>query len=85
MSCHVQMSAPPLPGSITIAGSTFQRSNFVNGIFELTTEMCNGKPVYKKRGDGSVWLEVVKTAAGTWRWYVKPTSARGPENSVCYG
>lgn len=79
------MNAPPLPGSITIAGTVKERSTFVNGNFELTTEMCNGKPVYQKKGDSGTWLEVVETTAGTWRWYVKPTSARGPDKSVCFG
>lgn len=79
------MNAPPLPGSVTIAGATVDRSKFVNGNFELTDELCNDKPVYRKKGDSTTWLEAVKTNAGTWRWYVKPTSARGPDSSVCFG
>ena len=42
-------------------------------------------PVYKKMGDPDVWLEMVKTTDYTWRWYIKPTKERGPDNSVCYG
>ena len=62
-----------------------ERSDFVNGNFELTDETCNGMPVYQKKGEPDTWLEVVKTNAGSWRWYVKPTNARGAENSVCFG
>lgn len=79
------MRSPPKPGSITIAGATAIRSNFVNGNFELTEAVSNGKPVYQKKGNSSTWLEVVKTSSGTWRWYVKPTSALGPDNSICFG
>ena len=79
------MRAPPARGSVTIAGATAARATLVNGNFERTAEMCNGKPVYRKKGDPSTWLEAVNTRAGTWRWYVKPTSARGPDSSVCFG
>ena len=41
--------------------------------------------MYRKRGDATTWLEAVKTNTNTWRWYVKPTSARGPDSSVCFG
>lgn len=82
---YMQLNAPPLPGSITITGATVDRSKFVNGNFELTDEICNDKPVYRKRGDATTWLEAVSTTTGTWRWYVKPTSARGPDKSVCFG
>jgi hypothetical protein len=40
----------------------------LNGIFEPTSETCNGMTVYQKKGDIDTWLEVVKTATGSWRW-----------------
>jgi tellurite resistance-related uncharacterized protein len=45
------------------------RCKYVNGIFEPTDETCNDMPVYRKKGDPDTWLDMVKTNAGTWRWY----------------
>jgi hypothetical protein len=73
------------PGAVEIKGAIVDRSKFVNGIFEPTDETCNGMPVYRKKGDPDTWLEMVKTASGTWRWYVKPTKERGPDKSICFG
>ena len=75
-----------MPGSITISGATVDRSDFVNGNFEPTSELCNGKTVYKKKGDEHTWLELVKSPDNLeWGWYIKPTSARGPGSALCYG
>jgi hypothetical protein len=73
------------PASVVIKGSRVDRSKYVNGIFQPTDEVCNGMPVYQKMGDPETWLEMVKTNAGTWRWYVKPTKERGAEKSTCFG
>lgn len=73
------------PASVVIKGSIEDRSKYVNGVFEPTDEVCNGLPVYQKMGDPDTWLEMVKTNAGTWRWYVKPTKERGPDSSICFG
>ena len=73
------------PGSVIIEGATVDRAKYVNGIFEPTTELCNGMTVYQKKGEPETWLEVVKTNAGTWRWYIKPTKEKGPDKSVCFG
>lgn len=58
--------------------------NYLHGVFEPTDDICNGMPVYQKMGDPDTWMEMVKTPAGKWRWYVKPTHERGPCNSVCF-
>lgn len=55
-------------GSILIEGATVDRAKYLNGIFEPTSETCNGMTVYQKKGDIDTWLEVVKTATGSWRW-----------------
>ncbi len=65
-----QKTRPPLPGSIEIKGATVDRCKYVNGIFEPTDETCNDMPVYRRKGDPDTWLEMVKTNAGTWRWYI---------------
>ena len=75
----------PRKGAILIEGATVDRAKYVNGVFEPTAETCNGMPVYQKKGEPDIWLEVVKTEGGYWRWYVKPTNERGPESSVCFG
>lgn len=41
-------------------------------------------PVYRKKGDANTWLELVTGTTGNLRWYVKPTSSRGP-GSTCFG
>ena len=78
---------PPKPGSIIIEGATVNRnrSKFVNGTFEPTDEICNGMPVYSKKGDPETWLEMVEYKSGGWRWYVKPTIERGPCSTICFG
>lgn len=80
-----QKSRPPKPGSVEIKGATVDRSKYVNGIFEPTDETCNDMPVYRRKGDSDTWLEMVKTNAGSWRWYVKPTKEKGPGSSICFG
>lgn len=73
------------PASVIIKCSKVDRSKYVNGVFEPTDEVCNGMPVYQKMGDADTWLEMVKTVTGSWRWYVKPTRERGPDNTICFG
>ena len=72
-------------GSLLIEGATANRAKYLNGVFEPTKETCNGMTVYQKKGEPDTWLEVVKTNAGSWRWYVKPTKERGADKSVCFG
>lgn len=66
-------------------GGTGNRAARLNGIFEMTTETCNGMPMYQKKGDADTWLDMCKTKSGTWRWYIKPAKERGPDSSVCFG
>ena len=41
-------------------------------------------PVYRKRGDDGIWIELVTGTSGGLRWYIKPTENRG-SSSVCFG
>jgi hypothetical protein len=72
-------------GSFFIEGATGTRAARVNGVFDLTDEICNGMPVYRKRNDRDTWMEMVKCNAGGWRWYIKPTKEKGPDSSICFG
>ena len=72
-------------GSFFIEGATGSRASRVNGVFDLTEEVCNGMPVYRKRNDRDTWMEMVKCNAGGWRWYIKPTKEKGPDSSICFG
>ena len=71
-------------GSFFIEGATGNRAARVNGVFDLTDEVCNGMPVYRKRNDRDTWMEMVKCNAGGWRWYIKPTKEKGPDSSICF-
>jgi hypothetical protein len=42
-------------------------------------------PMYQKKGDPDTWLDMCKTKAGLWRWYVKPAKEKGSGSSVCFG
>ena len=79
----MKLTREPLPSSFTITGATGKSSAQVKGTFEPTNEVQNSLPVYKKKGDTSLWIEAVKGASG-WRWYLKPTANKGPESSVCF-
>ena len=80
-----QKLRPARAGSIIVSGATVDRSKYVNGVFEPTDEVCNGMPVYQKKGEPDTWLEMVKCKSGGWRWYVKPTKERGADKSTCFG
>ena len=94
----MSLSCPPLclycspqrrsGGAITISGAvggTSNRATRLNGTFEMTTEVCNGMPMYQKQGDPDTWLSMCKTKTGSWRWYIKPAKEKGPDSSVCFG
>lgn len=88
ITCTLYDPSSSVNGSVIITGATGgegNRAKYVNGTFELTTGVCNGMPVYRKKGDHDTWLEMVKTKSGLWRWYIKPTKEKGPDSSVCYG
>ena len=78
------MDRAPVDGSIEIYGATGPRSHFVNGIYELTEEICNSQPVYRKKIDKNIWLECV-SSYGNLAWHVKPTGNRGAYNRTSYG
>jgi len=76
-------SRTPNIGSFLIEGATGQSAVRINGVFEPTTEVQNGMPVYQKKGDPDTWIELVHGKSG-WRWYLKPTLNKGPDSSICF-
>ena len=72
-------------GSFFVEGATGACAFRVFGVFDLTSEVCNGMPVYRKRHDKDTWMEMVKCNSGGWRWCIKPTNERGPNSSICFG
>lgn len=70
-------------GAFRLSGASGKSADRVNGVFEPTDEAQNGMPVYSKKGDPGLWLELVHGTAG-WRWYLKPTANRGPDSAICF-
>ena len=61
-----------------ISGATGPKAASVNGVFEPTGEVYNGKVLFAKRGDADKWLRFV---ASTGKWTVSPTKDKD-ENST---
>ena len=59
---------------VDIRGAYGPSASSINGIYEPTSEICGGWPVYRKQGDPDKWLEYI---VATNEWYVKPTADRG--------
>ena len=59
---------------VDIRGAYGPSATSINGIYEPTSEICGGWPVYRKQGDPDKWLEYI---VATNEWYVKPTADRG--------
>jgi hypothetical protein len=59
---------------VDIRGAHGPSASSINGVYEPTTEVCGGWPVYRKQGDPDKWLEYI---VATNEWYVKPTADRG--------
>lgn len=90
ITCTIYDASLRLAGAIRISGAVggdggSDKARRLNGIFELSTDTCNGMPVYLKEGDPDTCLDMCKTSAGTWRWYVKPIQEKGPNSTVCFG
>ena len=64
-----------------IEGVTGANAGNVNGIFEPTDEMCDGLPVYRKKGNADIWLEFNTSVMD---WFVRPTSSRGTSKGWAY-
>jgi hypothetical protein len=43
--------------AIDIRGAKGPNAVTINGVYEPIEEVCNGWPVYRKRGDPNKWLE----------------------------
>jgi hypothetical protein len=59
---------------VDIRGAHGPSASSINGVYEPTSEVCGGWPVYQKQGDPDKWLEYI---VATNEWYVKPTADRG--------
>jgi hypothetical protein len=69
--------------AVDIRGAYGPSASSINGVYEPTTEICGGWPVYRKQGDIDKWLEFI---VATNEWYVKPTTDRGrAEGWMCLG
>jgi hypothetical protein len=79
-----QEKRDPFPGSFSIEGATGKSPTRINGVYEPTKEAQNGFPVYRKKGDGETWVEIVFKPETGWRWYLKPTANKGPDSSICF-
>ena len=60
--------------AVDIRGAYGPSATSINGIYEPSSEICGGWPVYRKQGDSDKWLEYI---VATNEWYVKPTADRG--------
>ncbi|CAK9250495.1 unnamed protein product [Sphagnum jensenii] len=69
--------------AVDIRGAYGPSATSINGMYEPTSEICGGWPVYRKQGDPDKWLEYI---VATNEWYVKPTADRGrAEGWMCLG
>lgn len=59
---------------VDIRGAVGPSASSINGVYEVTSELCGGWPVYRKQNDPDKWLEYI---VATNEWYVKPTADRG--------
>ena len=64
-----------------IEGATGSNARNINGVFEPTTEMCDGLTVFRKKGNSDVWLEFNRSVMD---WFVRPTSSRGTSKGWAY-
>ena len=65
------------PGSICISNVTGPHAIKVNGVYELTDEVCSGLPVFQKKTESDIWVEYSES-----RWRVLSTPYRG--TTSCY-
>ena len=73
------MSRPPLAGSLLVANASGPHAHKVNGVFEPTTEMCDGLPVFQNKGNGDLWLQFFRL-----EWSVVSTDYRGTSKSYAF-
>ena len=59
---------------VDIRGAHGPSASSINGVYEPTSEVCGGWPVYRKQNDPDKWLEYI---VATNEWYAKPTADRG--------
>jgi hypothetical protein len=77
-SSHWLFSDTPVVRDVHIAGASGAFADFVNGIYEPTSQHCCGMTVYQKRDDKDKWLEYSNAAD---RWNVLDSAHRGQ----CWG
>ena len=79
----MQESRDIIAGTFRLSGASGSSACRVNGVFEPSNESQNSFPVYRKKGDSDIWIELVYGVSG-WRWYLKLTASKGPDNSLCF-
>ena len=65
------MSVAPRTGSLVIDNVTGSNALSVNGVYEPTPELCDGLPVFQKKGNGDIWLEYFNS-----KWRIRVTTNR---------
>jgi hypothetical protein len=68
-----------LLSSLVIGGATGANSSSVNGIYEPTSEVYNGKLLFKKRDMSDIWLRFEES---TRFWVVSSTTDKDAKNDV---
>jgi hypothetical protein len=71
---------------VMVGGVVGKRSDALNGVYEATGDLCNGKPLFRKRNDpggACVWLRFSTTD----RWCASDTENKDANNTrcSCYG
>ena len=63
-----------------ISGATGDSAAYINGVLEPTEEKgVDGRVLYRKRGDGSMWMEHFER-----QWQVKHVSSKGKDGGFAY-
>ena len=68
-------------GAVRIVGATGSSAGIVNGMYEATTELSGGMPVYVKVGVGGMWLEYHAPSS---QWQVTLTSNKGTNHASAF-
>ena len=74
---NLQLSRPARTGSVLIEGAIGLSALELNGVYEVTKEVCGGMSVFQKKTNKDRWLEYFD-----YKWYVRLTSTQGGGKSV---
>ncbi len=67
---------------MSVEGATGSSADLINGIYELTEEMCDGLPTYKRIGSrNEMWMEFNSSLS---KWMVRQAASRGSNKAYAY-